>query len=405
MRKRMRRIVSAAGISLLLFALALSLEDYDHRSRYEHAIAYASDAPERGDSPFMPKIERYDGAGELRVEVVARDLDVPWDLGFLPDGRMLVTERRGRVRQLRGGSEPSTWLDLGERAVEGEGGVLGIAVSPHFERDRAIFLMYTRATDSGELVQRISRFLDDGGLAKSEKVLVDGIPGARFHNGGALRIGPDGRLYAGTGDVREPELAQDRASLAGKILRLGLDGSIPKDNPFPGSFVWAYGFRNVSALAFRPGTMELWAATHGPSNEYPGLAHRDAIYRVRRGGNHGWPLVVGVPDRPGIVGPVIYFEEEAVPPGGLTFYEGSLFPAFTGQLFLTSLGTMHLQRIELDGDRAQRIARYWEDHRYGRLRAVVEGPDGALYVTTSQRDGRASRKLPGADFVYRIVPE
>jgi glucose/arabinose dehydrogenase len=364
-------------------------------------VAQGAGGPALGGTPPMPRQVIRSDVPEVRVEEVARDLEIPWAIAFASDGRMFFTERPGRVRVMRRGAAPRRYLDLSNVAHQGEGGLMGLALHPQFPRTPFLYLMYTTGTG----VNRVSRFRDAGDTAGNEEVLLDGIAAAQYHDGGALAFGPDGMLYVGTGDARMPPTAQDRRSLNGKILRLTPDGKVPADNPFPGSPVYAYGLRNVTGLAWHPTTRELWAASHGPSGEFPGLLFRDSVYIVRKGGNHGWPLVVGTTDRAGIVSPVLYYPEAAVPPGGSIFYTGSLFPQFRDNYFLATLRSEHLQRVVVDqGRRIAAIERWWPG-KFGRLRAIAQGPEGAIYFSTSNQDGRAPfGPAPGSDFIYRIVP-
>jgi aldose sugar dehydrogenase len=359
--------------------------------------------PREGGRPPMPQQQQRAEVPGVRVTEVARGLEIPWGLGFAPDGRVFVTERPGRIRVLREGGAPAPYLDLGEVVHRGEGGLMGLALHPEFPRQAFLYVMYT-TRNGGRVVNRVSRFRDEGETAGSEEVLIDNIPAAQFHNGGIVKFGPDGMLYVGTGDASQPRLSQDARSLAGKVLRATPEGRVPPDNPFRDSLVYAYGFRNVVGLAWNPATGDLWAASHGPSGEFPGMHHRDAVYVVRPGGNHGWPLVVGTSDREEIVSPVLYYPERAVPPGGALFYDGELLPQLRGSFFMTSLGATHLQRVRVEGrGNVTAIERWWPG-RHGRLRAVEQGPDGAIWFTTSNRDGRAERSYPGSDFIYRIVP-
>jgi len=360
-------------------------------------------APEIGGVPPMPPQAVRTQPPGVRVQVVAKGLTIPWALAFARDGRIFFTERPGRVKVMRLGSRPRLYLNLSRVISRGEGGLMGLALHPGFPNPPYLYAMYTFRRGKSAF-NRISRFTDRGGrTAGSERVLVDGITAAQFHDGGALAFGPDGMLYAGTGDALNPPIAQDLGSFNGKILRITPEGGVPEDNPFPNSPVWAYGFRNVTGLTWSPQTGELWAASHGPSGEY-GLRARDTVYVVRRGGNHGWPLVTGTTSREDIVSPVLYYPENAVPPGGLLFYTGRLLPRYQGDLFMPTLGSTHLQRIVVeDGRRIETIERWWPG-RFGRLRAVAQGRDGALYFTTSNRDGRAQRPYSGSDYIYRLLP-
>lgn len=356
--------------------------------------------PIEGKDVDLPAATTVRRVPEVQVKIVARNLLIPWAMAFAPDGRMFFTERVGRVRVLQNG-RVRTFLRL-PVVVRGEGGLMGLALHPDFAAEPYVYVMYTALRD-GVAANRISRFRETDGSPGPEEVLFDGIPAAQYHDGGALAFGPDGMLYAGTGDARLPDLAQDLDSPAGKILRFTPTGGVPPDNPFPGSPIWAYGFRNVSALAWRPGTGELWAASHGPSGEFINLFFRDSVYIVRRGGNHGWPLLVGRSNDPDIVSPVIYYREEAIPPGGVLFYTGKALPQLQNHFLIASLRSEHLQNITVGAnDSITAIERWWQG-RYGRLRGLAQGPDGALYVSTSNRDGRGRRRN-GHDVILRITP-
>jgi quinoprotein glucose dehydrogenase len=351
----------------------------------------------------MPAQIVRDDVPEVAVTEVARGLRIVWSLRWSPDGRLFIGERPGRLSVLHpGASEPVTYANL-PTALGGESGLMGIALHPQFPAQPYVYVMYTARKLSGG-VNRISRFVDTGAGLEHEQVLIDDIPASRNHDGGALEFGPDGMLYVGTGDANAAMLAQDVASPNGKVLRIAPDGSIPAGNPFPGSPVWAYGFRNVSGLAFHPETGELWAASHGPS----GVAadepkHMDSVYVVRKGGNHGWPHRLGVSDdEAAMASPVLFYADYQVPPGGMVFYRGA--GELHHNLFVTSLRGQELHRVGVeDGTRIARIERWWHN-RFGRLRAIAEGPDGSLYVGTSNRDLRVDGDYPESDLIYRLTP-
>jgi aldose sugar dehydrogenase len=331
-----------------------------------------------------------------RVEVVAGNLVAPWALDFAPDGRLFVTERPGRIRVVVNGQllpAPVATLPV---AATGEAGLMGLALDPDFQSNGHLYVMYTYGTAGGGLANRISRLTVQGNQAAGEVVLLEGIPGATIHDGGRLKFGPDGKLWATTGDAAQPPLSQNMNSLAGKILRLNPDGSVPADNPFPGSPVYSLGHRNPQGLAFQPGTGQLFSTEHGPVGE-------DEVNVITAGGNYGWPTVAGVGGDPRFIDPIVAYTP-SVAPAGATFYSGDRLFAWNGNLFFATLAGQHLHRLELGGPDGRQVVgseRLYQG-QYGRLRDVVQGPDGYLYFTTSNRDGRGD---PAAqdDRILRIV--
>jgi quinoprotein glucose dehydrogenase len=398
-----------AGVVLLALVLAASAAvSYRawkrSQNRFKPVIGTNEDAlrPTVGAGPTLPAVIERSEMTDFRIDEVARGLRIVWSVRVAPDGRVFLSERAGKLSVLMpGAGHPVLYASL-STALGGESGLMGVALHPRFPAEPFVYVMYT-ARKPGGGVNRVSRLRDtpDGGV--DEQILIDDIPASRNHDGGALEFGPDGMLYVGTGDAAVPALAQDLQQPSGKILRVAPDGSIPVDNPIPGSPVWAYGFRNVSGLAFHPQTGELWAATHGPS----GVAedepkHMDAIFVVRKGGNHGWPTHLGASDDPAIVSPVIFFRDRAVPPGGMMFYDAP--GPYQQSLFLTSLRGQALYRFVIaEGRRVERVERWWPD-RFGRLRAIGRGPNGTLYIGTSNQDLRASREYPGSDYLLRLTP-
>jgi aldose sugar dehydrogenase len=314
---------------------------------------------------------------EVQVEAIAAGLDTPWGLAFAPDGRLFFTERPGRVRVIEGGvlrDEPLITLPVEEI---GEGGLMGLEVDPGFPERPYLYTKYTYRS-GGEILNRVVRLRVEGSSAVQDAVLLDGIPGASTHNGGRVKVGPDGKLYVTTGDAQRPQLSQDGESLAGKVLRMELDGSVPDDNPIPGSLVHSLGHRNSQGLAWHPGTGELYATEHGPVGD-------DEVNLIEAGENYGWPEVRGQ-EHGEYRGPIAVYTP-AVAPGGAAFYEGDV-EEWRGSLFFATLRGAHLHRLEVGDDgRVVGRERLFEGE-YGRLRDVVMGPDGALYVATSNRDGR-----------------
>jgi quinoprotein glucose dehydrogenase len=361
---------------------------------------FAQDGPVVGDVPQEVETRFVESPQDLQVESWVEGLVAPWSLVFLPDGRVLVSERPGRIRLIRGGTlidEPYLQLDV---AAIGEGGLMGLAAHPDFPDEPYIYAMYTYR-EGGSIYNRVQRFRDRGSRAVADKVIVDRIPGSRYHDGGRLGFGPDGMLYATAGENFKAERAQDRDNLAGSILRVSPDGSIPADNPFPGSPIWSYGHRNPQGLAWHPETGDLFSSEHGPSGEY-GLRGHDIVNVIRKGRNYGWPREVGVGGLAQYEDPLIMWKP-ATPPAGMTFWRGDLYLATLGSKTLMRIG---LQQQE-GGYRVTSIeglfAASRRDSVYGRLRAAVAGPDGALYVLTSNRDGRGSPRT-GDDKILRITP-
>ena len=347
---------------------------------------------------------------EPEVEVVATGLTVPWALDFAPDGRIFVTERGGNLRVIENGQLRADPVGQVSVHAVGEGGLMGLALDPDFGDNQWLYVMYTYA-EGQQTRNRISRFtLTDDGFT-DEVILVDAIPGARIHNGGRLIIGPEGTLYATTGDAGVPSLAQDMGSLAGKILRLNRDGSVPDDNPFDGSYIYSLGHRNPQGLAFQPGTDVLFSTEHGPTGDL-GLCCRDELNRIVPGGNYGWPYVSGTdivdPERAAeldLIDPIFSSGLDTWAPAGAAFYDQGPLSQWQGDLFFGGLRGRHLRRVELggadDGEHQDDEVLYSE--AYGRIRAVRMGPDGYLYFTTSNRDGRGT-PAQNDDRVLRIGP-
>ena len=362
----------------------------------------AGDKPQLIEDIFLPE-----GDG-VKVKVWIENLEISWSLIFLPDGRALVSERPGRIRLIKDArlqEEPYATIDV---AHVGEGGLMGLALHPEFPKKPYVYAIHTYRI-SGGLRNRVIRLKDNGLKGVFDKVIIDNIPGGKFHNGGRIAFGPDGMLYITTGETFQADLAQDLKSLGGKILRITPEGNIPEDNFFKGSPIYSYGHRNPQGLAWYPATGDLFESEHGPSGEFGRFAH-DEINVIKKGGNYGWPDVIGAHGPKQYIDPLIVWEK-TTPPSGITFYKGSLLKNLHGDLFVATLRSESLIRIRLqknDGYKVTRIERWfangYSDGRYGRIRDVVEGPDGALYFLTNNRDGRGTPQA-GDDKIYRIVPD
>lgn len=355
----------------------------------------------------MPAVEAApggeDGAnrappGTPAYQVVASGLEVPWDLAFAPDGRVFVTERPGRIRVIEQGElRPEPWATL-DVAATGEAGLTALALDPAFAENGYLYVLATFRTDGG-LVNRIVRLTDTNGGGGEAVVLVDGLPADEIHAGSALDVGPDGLLWVTTGDAGQPERAADPAALHGKLLRYRTDGTPAGEGP-----AYARGLRNSQGLAWHP-SGAVFASEHGPSG-LPwegGRTGHDELNQIVEGGHYGWPEVAGRGGGERFVQPLAVWRR-AIAPSGIAIYTGDDFPAWRGHAFLGALRGRQLRRVALEqaggGWRAgEQEALFGE---LGRIRAVVMGPDGALWFTTSNRDGRGS---PAAadDRVLRLV--
>lgn len=341
-----------------------------------------------------------EGTVAIRVEVVARNLEVPWGLAWLPGGDLLITERPGRVRRLRadGTLEPAPIATV-PALRDAEAGLLGLAVAPDFVSSRAFFLYLTTDT-GGRTRNRVERWVlpDDGSPARLERIIIDDIPATSVHDGGRLRFGPDGHLYVTTGDARDPERARDLSSIAGKVLRVTMEGAAPGDNPQPGNPVYVAGMRNPQGLDWlADGTLVV--TDHGPSGDLGRRAH-DEVNLAHAGDDLGWPEQDACNAVEGTVLPLLSFET-AAPPGGIALYTGTSIPEWTGSLLMATLGSRHLQRLELANGELARHEVYLQDD-YGRLREAIMGPDGHLYLTTSNCDGRGSCGAD-KDLILRVL--
>jgi glucose/arabinose dehydrogenase len=310
-------------------------------------------------------------------------LEVPWGVDFLPDGAAVVTERiSGRVLRVTADGGVSRVGAVAAAVPQGEAGLLGVAVSPDFATDRTVFLYLTTDTDN-----RVVRARLEGSRLGATSVVLDGIPAGFIHDGGRIAFGPDGYLYVTTGETGDPELAQDPDSLAGKILRISADGEPAPGNPDPDSPVWSLGHRNVQGLAWDDED-RLWASEFGASEW-------DELNLIEKGGNYGWPRVEGTGGGPDFIDPELVWPVEQASPSGLAYADG--------HLWMAALRGQRLWRIRVSADgRASRPKGYFTED-YGRLRTVATAPDGLLWLTTSNRDGRGTPTQPD-DRIILIRP-
>jgi len=332
------------------------------------------------------------------VQLVASGLQAPWAMDLAPDGRLFVTERSGRVRIVQlgggGGLRAEPWATLpASTVIQGEKGLLGIALDPEFTQTRFVYLYYSYALANGATRNKVVRMRDADGRGVEETIVLDGIPGNANHDGGRLKFGPDGKLYVTTGDAENGANAQNASSLAGKILRLNRDGSIPADNPAAGSPVWSLGHRNVQGIAWHPDTGALYETEHGPSNPFPDCCN-DEVNLIVPGGNYGWPTVRGALGDPRFRDPLLDSGRlETWAPSGAAF--ATKPGPIRGSFIFATLRGQHLHRVVFGPDgRAVLFQEKLLTNRYGRLRDVFEIASGEFLVLTSNRDGRG---VPAAD--------
>jgi aldose sugar dehydrogenase len=337
----------------------------------------------------------------FKVEKVAGGLEVPWSIVWAPDGRMIFTERPGRVRVIENKTlRPQPLFVVPDVESSGESGLMSVALHPQFSSNHFLYLSYAYARDKVRVVRY--REAPEGFIDR--KVIIEDIPAAQFHAGCRIRFGPDGKLYVTTGDATKRELAQKLDSLAGKTLRLNDDGTVPQDNPFVGQQgarpeIWTLGHRNAQGMDWQPGSNLMFQTEHGPSG-FDGPGGGDEVNIVERGKNYGWPLIHHKQTREGLESPLLEYTPACAPASG-TFYRGNAFPSFKGNFFFGCLHGEVLHHVVLDGRRVVSDEEMIKD--YGRIRDVAEGPDGFLYFSTSNRDGRG-KPATDDDRIMRVVP-
>lgn len=341
---------------------------------------------------------------KFRLETVASGLEVPWAFAWLPDGRMLLTERPGRVRIIAKGqlrAEPV--YTVPDVEPSSESGLMDISLHPDFAANSFVYLAYAYNQDGKRV--KVVRYKFAGDKFTEPKVVLEGVPGAPNHAGMRCDFGPDGKLYISAGDSTDWHLAQKPDSLAGKILRVNDDGTIPPDNPFVNQKnirpeIWATGVRNPQGLAWQPDTSLLFETEHGPSG-FDGPGGGDEVNIIEKGKNYGWPVIHHRDTKEGMESPLLEYTPAVAPASGM-FYKGSVFPDFKGNFFFGNLRGETIIRVILNGRNVVAQERLLED-KLGRIREVAEGPDGFIYFSTSNRDGRGS-PADTDDRVIRMVP-
>jgi aldose sugar dehydrogenase len=344
------------------------------------------------------------GDAPVRVDTVARGLEHPWGFAFLPDGRVLVTERPGRLRIVdRNGTLSAPQTGVPEVAARGQGGLLDVAIDPRFGENRLVYLSYSEPAEDGTSGTAVARGTLGASGLENVQVIYRQTPKVRsnMHFGSRLVFDREGRLFITQGDRgNQRARVQDLASTIGKVVRINADGSIPRDNPFVGRQdarpeIWSYGHRNAQAAALHPQTGQLWTVEHGARGG-------DELNHPEAGKNYGWPVITYGIDysgqrigegtqREGMEQPVYYWDP-VIAPSGMTFYTGNAFPNWRGSAFVGSLSPGALVRLTVDNGRVTREERYLGN--IGRVRDVQQGPDGMLYLITDAADGSLLRVSP-----------
>ncbi len=346
---------------------------------------------------FLPPVF---AESDFEIKTIAENMQIPWSIDFASDGRIFFTERGGTIRVIEDGkliSEPVKKLNVGFV----EGGLLGIALDPNFEDNHHIYVYYTY-TDFLSTYNKVVRFTETDNTLANEFVLIDKIPGGPIHDGGRIKFAQDKTLYITTGDAGNPSLAQDLDSLAGKILRINSDGSIPKDNPFEDSPVFSLGHRNPQGLDWHSDTKNLVISEHGPSGEQ-GFAH-DEINVIYAGRNYGWPKIVGDQIKENMENPLLHSGTYTWAPSGAAFYDSDKIPEFSGKFLVATLAAKHIMAISMDLENNEiKDTKQYFLGDYGRLRDVAVDDHGNIYILTSNRDGRGNPTL-NDDRILKLSP-
>lgn len=357
----------------------------------------------QAEAPRSPTPKPVDGG--LRVDTVVRGLSHPWGLAFLPDGRMLVTERPGRLRIVeRDGRLSEPLAGVPRVFAQDQGGLLDVALDPRFADNRLVYLSYAEPGDGGTNGTAVARgTLSDRGL-DDVRVIYRQAPkvASSKHFGSRLVFARDGTLFVTQGErFSQADQAQDLSSLIGKIVRINADGSVPRDNPFVGRAgarpeIWSLGHRNVQGASLHPQTGQLWTAEHGARGG-------DELNHPEAGKNYGWPVIsygvhysfrkIGEGTHKAGMEQPLYYWDPVIAPSGMTFYTGDRFSGWKGSVLIGSLRPGGLVRLTLDGDKVTREERYLGDLGE-RIRDVRQGPDGLLYLLTDANDGRILRVSP-----------
>lgn len=356
------------------------------------AIAYSLQYTATLQAPQLSPGVKLDSEGEevvsennLTYVPVITDLTIPWSIVFPTSNSIYISERPGRIQHFKDFERQQLFYQFDEVSSNAEEGLMGLEIDPNYPEEPYIYASYAYQP-ADEMFVKVVRLTDEDGIGTNPVTLIDEIPAAQYHAGSRLRFGPDGKLYVTTGDAVDKDIAQDLDSLGGKILRMNKDGSIPEDNPFPDSYVYSYGHRNPQGIDFDPVSGTLFSTEHGPS-VFDGPAGGDEFNRILPGENYGWPLVSHQESTPEAVDPLLVYTPAVAPASGV-FYDGDRYPGLKNAFLFGGLRGEGVYVIYLNDNRTEVESFEQLNISEGRIREIAVGPDGFIYFTTSNRDGR-----------------
>ena len=329
---------------------------------------------------------------------VASNLYVPWSIVFPTENSMYIAQRSGEILYYKNSQPQSNFYKFSEISATNEEGLMGMVLDPDYPNSPYIYTSLAYE-ENNQMFVKVVRLTDVNNQAKEFKILLDKIPAAKFHAGSRLRFGPDQKLYITTGDATKKEIAQDLNSLGGKILRMNKDGSIPEDNPFSNSYVYSYGHRNPQGIDFDPISGVLFSTEHGPSL-FDGAAGGDEFNRILPGKDYGWPKVSHTDSTPEAIDPLLVFTPAVAPASGV-FYTQDKYPSLKNTFLFGGLRGEGIFVIYLDESR-QKVKSYEKlNIAEGRIRDIAVSPDGYIYFSTSNKDGRGN-PTDKSDQIFRL---
>lgn len=363
-----------------------------------------------GETDF-PAVPASKTLPQMKVETIAENVEIVWSIVFAPDGRVFFAERPGRVRVIENGKlRAAPFFTVPDVELSGESGLMGMTLHPKFSENRFLYLAYAYQDALKEQNVRVVRYRETGETLIEPKTIIEAIPASKYHAGTRLKFGADGKIYITTGDATKQKRAQNLTSINGKTLRLNDDGTIPNDNPFAAQKdarpeIWSYGHRNAQGMDFQPETGLMFQTEHGPSLiDGVSLFKRsggDEVNIVERGKNYGWDKISHRMTKSGMETPIIEFSPAIAPASGM-FYRGNLFPEFKNNFFFGALKGEMIVRLVMNGRKILSRDELFKKE-YGRIREIAEAPDGSIWFSTSNRDGRGEPTKTD-DRILRIVP-